>query len=154
MAPLSTAVRDFFTQNIGYKLIAVLLALLLWFDVTTDETTVIDYPVPLRVAVEGSDMIVTNEIPGEVEVSFNGTGRSLMSLDKDDLLIQKEVEGGANDTTRIALTPGDVQWPAGLNVTPVGIRPSQVTVVTDRFVEKTVALEPIGEPETESGRQV
>lgn len=154
MAAVSSTIRGFFTRNLGYKLIAVLLAVLLWFDVTTDETTVIDYPVPLRVAVEGSDMIVTNDIPGEVEVSFSGTGRALMGLDKDDVVIQKEVAGGENDTTRVALAPGDVQWPAGLNVTPVSVRPSRVTVVTDRFVEKTVSLEPIGEPRSGSGRQI
>lgn len=154
MAAFPSVIRDFFTRNLGYKLIALLLALLLWFDVTTDETTVIDYPVPLRVAVEGRDMIITNEIQGEVEVSFSGTGRALMSLDKDDLLIQKEVQGGENDTTRVTLAPTDVQWPAALNVTPIAVRPSRITVVTDRFVEKTVALEPIGEPRTGPDRQI
>lgn len=144
---LSTAIRDFFTRNLGYKLIALLLALLLWFDVTTDETTVIDYPVPLRIAVEGRDMIITNEVPAEVDVSFSGTGRDLMDLDKDELLIQKEVAGGENDTTRVSLAPADVQWPATLNVTPVSVRPSRLTIVTDRFVEKNVSLEPIGEPD-------
>lgn len=151
---LSTAIRDFFTRNLGYKLIALLLALLLWFDVTTDETTVIDYPVPLRIAVEGRDMIITNEVPAEVDVSFSGTGRDLMDLDKDELLIQKEVAGGENDTTRVSLAPADVQWPATLNVTPVSVRPSRLTIVTDRFVEKNVSLEPIGEPDVGSNRQV
>lgn len=154
MASLASSVRGFFTRNLGYKLIALLLALMLWFDVTTDETTVIDYPVPLRIAVEGRDMIITSEVPGEVDVSFSGTGRDLMDLDKDELLIQKEVEGGENDTTRVSLAPTDVQWPATLNVTPVAVRPSQVTVVTDRFVEKNVPMEPIGEPDVGGGRQV
>lgn len=154
MASFPSTIRDFFTRNIGYKLIALLLALLLWFDVTTDETTVIEYPVPLRIAVEGRDMIITNEVPGEVEVSFTGTGRSLMGLDKDNLLIQKSVAGGENDTTRLSLAPADIQWPAGLNVTPVAVRPSQITVVTDRFVEKTVTLEPIDEPVTGANREI
>lgn len=155
MAPdPSSPLRDFFTRNLGYKLVALLLALLLWFDVTTDETTIIDYPVPLRIAVEGQDMIVVNDPPDEVEVSFSGSGKELIRLDKDDLLIQKEVVGGVNDTTIVDLDLQDVQRPTDLNVTPIGMSPSRIRVVTDRFVEKTVTLEPIGSPRTEEGWQV
>ncbi len=154
MEPPASALRHFFTQNIGYKLIALLLALLLWFDVATEETTVIEYPVPLRIAVEGRDMIVTNEVPGEVEMRFSGTGSDLLRLDKDDLVIQKDIQGGENDTTLLSIDPQDVQRPADLNLTPVSVTPSRVVVVTDRFVEKTVPLEPIGSPQAERGYQL
>lgn len=154
MSGLAASLRDFFTQNLGYKLIALLLALLLWFDVTSDETTVIDYPVPLRIAVEGRDMIITNEIPEEVEVTFTGTGSELLRLDEESLTIRKTVEGGENDTTAVSLEPRDVDRPADLNVTPLAVTPGQVSVVTDRFIEKTVSLEPIGMPVADEGYQV
>lgn len=154
MASLGSTVRDFFTTHIGYKLVALLLALMLWFDVTTEETTIIEYPVPLRIAVEGRDMIVTNEVPSEVEVRFSGTGRELLRLDRDELTIEKEIRGGENDTIRIDLQPQDVQRPADIDVTPIAVTPSRVTVVTDRFVEKTVPLEPIGAPAVEQGYQL
>ncbi|HUP01313.1 MAG TPA: hypothetical protein VM737_07335 [Gemmatimonadota bacterium] len=154
MSGLVASLRDFFTQNLGYKLIALLLALLLWFDVTSDETTVIDYPVPLRIAVEGRDMIITNEVAEEVEVTFAGTGKELMRLDKEALTIRKTVQGGENDTTSLTVDPSDVERPADLNVTPLVVSPGQVTVVTDRFIEKTVALEPIGMPVADEGHQV
>ena len=32
---MASPIRDFFTRNLGYKLVALLLALLLWFDVTS-----------------------------------------------------------------------------------------------------------------------
>ena len=60
MSP-AARIRDFFTRNLGYKAIALILALLLWYDVTSEETSVIDYPVPLQIAVEGADMIITNQ---------------------------------------------------------------------------------------------
>lgn len=150
----AAALRDFFTRNLGYKLVALLLALLLWFDVATEETTVIDYPVPLRIAVEGRDMIVTNEVPDEVEVRFSGRGSDLLRLDKDELAIEKQIRGGENDTTVVSLEPADVQRPADLNVTPVSVTPPRTVVVTDRFTEKTVPLEPIGAPQTERGYQL
>lgn len=154
MASPGTFVRDFFTRNIGYKLVALLLALLLWFDVATEEITVIEYPVPLRIAVEGRDMIVTNEVPSEVEVRFSGTGSDLLRLDKDDLTMEKQIEGGENDTTLVSLEPQDLQRPADLNVTPVSVTPGRIVIVTDRFVEKTVPLEPIGAPQAERGYQL
>lgn len=155
MASGSTSwLRGFFTTNIAYKAVAFLLALLLWLDVTTDETAVIQYPVPLRIAVEGRDMIITNDVPSEVEVSFQGTGRELLRLNKEDLEIQKEVRGGEADTTYLTLNPQDVRRPADVAVTPVAVTPGRIPVVTDRFVERTVPLEPIGQPTVADDRQV
>jgi YbbR domain-containing protein len=153
---LSSWIRDLFTRNLGYKVVALVLALLLWFDVTSDETTVIDYPVPLQIAVEGADMIITNreQLPAEVEVSFSGTGKELLRLDKDDLAVQEQVEGGENDSVLVTLDLSDVRRPADLDVTPVGITPSQITVVTDRFIERTVPLQPVGEPRPADGYRV
>lgn len=151
---ISSALRGFFTNNLGYKLVALLLAGLLWFDTTTDETTVIEYPVPLLIAVEGRDMIVTNEVPNTVDVSFSGTGKELLRLDQDDLSITKEIEGGENDTTLVDLQVNDLQRPTDFNVVPVGITPGQVRVVTDRFVEKSVSLEPMGRPEVPSDHEI
>ncbi len=154
MAGFVGPLRAFFTQNLGYKLVALLLALLLWFDVATDETTIIEYPVPLRIAVEGRDMIITSDLPDEVDVSFSGTGQDLLRLDKESLAILKSVEGGENDTTVVSLDPRDVQRPDDLDVTPVAVTPGQVRVVTDRFIEKTVQLEIVGKPMADEGYQV
>lgn len=154
MAGVAAQLRDLFTQNLGYKVVALLLGLLLWFDVTSDETAVIEYPVPLSIAVEGRDMIITNDVPHEVDVRFSGSGKELLRLDKDELAIRKEVRGGESDTVLVDLSPQDVQRPGDLNVVPTAVVPSRVTVVTDRFIERTVPLEPVGAPETGDGYQI
>ena len=154
MSGIAAWLRDFFTQNLGYKLVALALALLLWFDVTSDETALIDYPVPLSIAVEGGDMIVTNDVPHQVDVRFSGTGKELLRLDRDRLAIRKEVRGDENDTLQIDLGPQDVQRPGDLNVVPTGVIPSRITVVTDRFIEKTVPLVTVGRIEIGSDRRV
>ena len=154
MAAIGSQLRDLLTQNLGYKVVALLLALLLWFDVTSDEMAVIEYPVPLSIAVEGRDMIITNDVPHEVDVRFSGSGKELLRLDKDRLAIRKEVRGGENDTLRIDLSPQDVQRPGDLNVVPTAVVPSRITVVTDRFIERTVPLEPVGTPGIGAGYRV
>lgn len=153
---LAAPIRDFFTRNLGYKAVALVLALLLWYDVTSDETTVIDYPVPLQIAVEGADMIITNQeqLPPEVEVSFSGTGKELLRLDKDDLAVRERVQGGENDSILVTLDLADIRRPAELAVTPVAITPRQVTVVTDRFMERTVPLQTVGSPRPASGYRI
>ncbi len=153
---LAAPIRDFFTRNLGYKAVALVLALLLWYDVTSDETTVIDYPVPLQIAVEGADMIITNQeqLPPEVEVAFSGTGKELLRLDKDDLAVQERVQGGENDSIVVTLDLSDVRRPTGLPVTPIAIAPRQVTVVTDRFMERTVPLQTVGSPRPAPGYRI
>jgi YbbR domain-containing protein len=154
LADLVSSLRGLFIKNLGYKLIALLLAFLLWFDVSTDEVSVVEYPVPLRVAVRGSDMIVINDIPDEVEVTFTGRGRDLLGLEKDQLSIEKEIRGGENDTLQVAIDPRDVLKPADLEVTAIAVTPRQIVVVTDRFMEKTVTLQPIGMPMAQPGFEV
>ena len=154
MADLASSLRGLFFKNLGYKLIALLLAFLLWFDVSTDEISVVEYPVPLRVAVRGSDMIVINDVPDEVEVTFTGRGRDLLGLEKDQLSIEKEIGGGENDTMQVTIDPRDVLKPADLEVTAIAVTPRQVVVVTDRFMEKTVTLQPIGMPMAQPGFEV
>ena len=147
-------IPEFFARNLGYKLIALLLALLLWFDVRTEKVSVIDYPVPVTLTIVGDEMTITNDPPTEVEVSFSGTGRDLLGLKKESLSIVKEVQGGENDTLSISLDLQDVQRPADLLVTPVGITPGSIEVVTDRDVEKTVPLQTEGLPLADDGYQV
>ena len=154
MADLASSFRAFFTENLGYKIVALLLALLLWFDVNTDEVTVVEYSVPLRLAVRGSDMIVTNDVPREVEVTFTGRGKELLRLDKDLLAIEKEVAGGENDTLVVTIEPRDVLKPADLEITATAVAPQQITVVTDRFMEKTVSLQTIGLPLAGEGYEI
>lgn len=154
MAGIGAQLRHLFTQNLGYKIVALLLALLLWFDVTSDETAVIEYPVPLSIAVEGRDMIITNDVPHEVDVRFSGSGKELLRLDKDRLAIRKEVRGGESDTIEVDLSPQDVQRPVDLNVVPTGVSPGRITVVTDRFIERSVPVEPVGAPRPEGGGRV
>ena len=153
---LAAPIRDFFTRNLGYKAVALVLALLLWYDVTSDETTVIEYPVPLQIAVEGADMIITTQqqLPPEVEVAFSGTGMELLRLDKDDLAVQERVQGGENDSIVVTLDLGDIRKPADLALTPIGITPRQVTVVTDRFMERTVPLSTVGAPRPADGYRI
>lgn len=153
---MASRIRDFFTRNPGYKAVALVLALLLWFDVTSDETAVLEYPVPLQIAVEGADMIITNreQLPSEVEVTFSGTGKELLRLDKDDLAVLERVRGGENDSTVVTLDLADVRKPADLGVTPVSITPSQVTVVTDRFIERAVPLQTVGAPRPVDGYRI
>lgn len=154
MADLASSLRGLVTENLGYKIVALLLAFLLWFDVNTDEISVVEYAVPLRLAVRGHDMIVTNDVPRDIEVQFTGRGKELLRLSRDQLAIEKEVQGGESDTIQIAIELSDVLKPADLEVTPIAVSPSQITVVTDRFMEKTVSLQPIGTPVSEEGYEV
>jgi YbbR domain-containing protein len=156
LADLASSLRGLLTENLGYKIVALLLALLLWFDVNTDEISVVEYAVPLRLAVGGHDMMVinTDEIPREVEVQFSGRGKELLRLDRQQLAIEEEVEGGDSDTVQVIIEPRDVRKPANLAVTAIAVSPSQITVVTDRLMEKTVPLQPIGMPISEEGYEV
>ena len=67
-------------NNLKYKIIVVVLAILVWFFVKTEDNYRYSFNIPLRLINLGQERIVLNEIPDYVETTFWGKGRTLFSL--------------------------------------------------------------------------
>jgi len=67
-------------NNFTTKLIVLLMAILVWFLVKTEDNYLYSFKIPLRVANLGQDRVISNSVPKRIKISSWGKGRELLSL--------------------------------------------------------------------------
>lgn len=146
--------RDWVVSNLGFKIVALLVAVVLWFGVKTDRLTEVRYPVPFEVQLRGDDETVVTPLPETVDVVFSGAGKDLLRLGDQHYRVRKELEAGPPGPRRVTLDTGDVTQSGNLPVKPVAVEPGVLTLTVDRIVSKRVPLRALGEVEPGSGYEV
>ena len=136
--------RDFFRKyifnNWWLKLVALALALLLWWAVAHDPTVeaVITAPLEFHHAPENLEMSV--EGPTQVEVRVRGPERTVRRLSPADVQAIVDLSGARAGERTFDLTAKQVHVPQVVQV--VQIEPSQVRLTFDRSATRTVEVRP------------
>ena len=134
--------RRIFLENWPIKLASLLLAVSLWFYVTSKGKTEMSLTVPLELRNIPQGMAVVGDVPGTVEARFQGQERALR-----DIAAGKKVVGAVDlslvkeGENIIRISPDDIRKPSGVTVTHLS--PYEITVKLDRIVRKTVRLKPV-----------
>jgi YbbR domain-containing protein len=134
--------RRIFLENWPIKLASLLLAVSLWFYVTSKGKTEMSLTVPLELRNIPAGMAVVGDVPGTVEARFQGQERALR-----DIASGKKVVGavdlslGKEGENLIRISPDDIRKPSGVIVTHLS--PYEITVKLDRIVRKTIRLIPV-----------
>jgi YbbR domain-containing protein len=137
-------IRDFFRNhvfhNLWLKLVALALALLLWWAVGHDPTVeaVITAPLEFHHAPENLEMSV--EGATEVAVRVRGPERTVRGLSPADLQATVDLSGAHAGERTFDLTAKQVHVPETVEV--VQIEPSQVHIAFDRSSTRTVEVKP------------
>src|SRR5579884_2066615 len=122
--------RDFFRRyifnNLWLKLVALALALLLWWGVGHDPTVqaLVTAPLEFHHAPENLEMSV--EGPTEVQVRVRGPERTVHRLTTADVQAVVDLSGAHAGERTFDLTAKQVHLPDGVEV--VQIEPSQVRI--------------------------
>jgi YbbR domain-containing protein len=143
--------KDWFVRNLGFKIVALVVALVVWFGVKTDRQTEVRYPVPLEIRAGADDETVVGSPPRMVNVVFSGTGRDLLRLGDGNYRVRKRVDPGPPGPRRVTLDARDVTGSGNPQVRAVSVEPSVVTVNMDRVVSKRVPLRAQGEVKPAAG---
>jgi YbbR domain-containing protein len=147
----SGSLRDWFVRNLGFKIVALVVAVVVWFGVKTDRQTEVRYPVPLEIRAGADDETVVGRVPETVNVVFSGTGRDLLRLSEGNYRVSKRLDPGPPGPRRVTLDASDVTGSGSAQVRAVSVEPQILTVNTDRVVSKRVPLRAQGEVEPASG---
>jgi len=134
-------IRRFFLENWPIKLASLLLAVTLWFYVTSKGKTELSLTVPLELRNIPQNMAVVGDVPATIEVRLQGQERALR-----DIATGKKVVGtvdlgrGKEGQNVVHLSPDDIRKPSGVLVTH--LNPFEISVKLDRLVRKTLRLRP------------
>ena len=135
-------IRRIFLENWPIKLASLVLAVTLWFYVTSKGKTEMSLTVPLELRNIPQGMVVVGDVPGSIELRLQGQERALR-----DIAAGKKVVGtvdlgrGKEGGNIVHLSPDDIKKPSGVLVTH--LNPFEIAVQLDRLDRKSVRLKPV-----------
>ncbi len=134
--------RRAFTENWPIKLASLVLALTLWFYVTSKGKTELALTVPLQLRNIPQDMVVVGDVPGRIEVRLQGQERVLRDITSGRKVLGVLDLGRAREGENVLpVAPHSIRRPSGVLVTHIA--PPEITVKLERLVRKSVRLQPV-----------
>jgi YbbR domain-containing protein len=132
----------FIFENFGFKIVALVMALLLWFHVATEKIHEYNRSFPVKISNIPKGLILSEPTPEEVQVKIRGKGKGLLKLlliEKGELQIDiRNFKVGESDYT---LKPEEIPIPEGLELKVEEIvSPKSIKINLDRLMEKKVPI--------------
>lgn len=142
MAPMK-----FLKSNTGAKVLSVLFAVLLWFNVTSDQEYGFKVDMPIRYIDPPSGLMIANTPPSQSQVYLSGSGKTLFRLaihrlfSKDDSYITATLAGLQKGQHQVTLAEEDVFVPFddAIRVDNI-LSNASFPVVIDRRETRTVPI--------------
>lgn len=104
-------------SNIGLKMLALVLAVLLWVYAALDRTYEVTTTVPVvAVRRQSGEAVVTDVDVRSAEVTLAGKGRDLLRVRRDRLGFRPSVPEGRTGTRQVKLTASDLKLPGSITV--------------------------------------
>ena len=124
-------IKEKLLENWILKLMAILLAWILWLFIQGESGTVTMVIAPVKVLVP-PNMEITSELPPTVQVTIRGKSQPL-----DCIIDLQKAEEGEN---KIVLTDEQIKSPNGLGFQVSQVNPSYVTLALEEKISKRVPI--------------
>jgi YbbR domain-containing protein len=139
-------VIPFFTDHLGVKLLALLLAIVVYAHVYTEQEQEAILRVPLRVTGLPSDLVLLQDPPEEVELAARGSGKQVLKLRVQHPVLLVNLNEVRPGQIQRMLSPLDVALPVGSEVVITDIRaPRLVEFSVDTLVTLDVDVRAISQ---------
>ncbi|HKC64661.1 MAG TPA: CdaR family protein [Pyrinomonadaceae bacterium] len=134
--------REIFVEDLGLKILALLISLALWWGVTGQRTpTTIRVPrVPLNFRLP-NDMEISNDPRADVEVALTGNKRALDTINVRDLTLNVDVSDLKPGEHNVQLTIDRVTMGLPDGVRFGDIQPNNVLLKLEPRVEREIQVE-------------
>jgi len=132
--------RRLFTENLGLKVLALGMAIVLWAVVGSDPITEAIFTVPLEFVNVPASLEVLTDHP-TVQLWARGPSNAVRSAAPGDFVVRVNLASVAGQGEHtFSLNPSSVVSPAPLRV--VEIIPSEISLTLERTVTKEVPIDP------------
>jgi len=130
-----------FLRASGLKLLAVLIAVVLWIQVHGQGVGSLSMDVPLQVQGLPSDMVIVNDLPDHVRITVTGLQARLSGLERADLRVPLDASGLKEPgVVERALKVSAIRLPAGLSIEK--LQPDRLQLQVDRVVKREIVVKP------------
>lgn len=132
--------RKFIVKNLALKLVALAVALVLWWSVGNDPTVEIPITIPLEFHDAPENLEMNSDYPLQAQITMRGPERLLRNLSPSQVHAIIDLKGVRAGERTFDLTPGQIHLPRSVEVTQV--EPVQFRIRFDRRAVRTVAVRP------------
>lgn len=147
--------RPFIFRNLGLKLLALAIALAVWFALSGQRRERISersYRIPLSLVNIPAKTIVASPLPGAVDVRVRGPFTALRQLEPEKLEAVIDLLSSSPGEKIYRLAPEDINVPPEIEV--IALSPAEVRVVLDQVAERFLPIVPALSGEVAPGSQV
>jgi len=141
-----------FTQNPVLKIIALILAVILWLFVKSERGGEVGLVVPLELYRLPSRLIVTRVTEEAINVRINGPLSQLERLSTREIRAKVDLSRAKPGPNSFDILPNNLNVPQGLKVTQIS--PSSVKVDLDRIADKIVRVKALVKGRPAKGHRV
>lgn len=133
-------------RNLPFKILAVLLAIIMWYFVVGEERAEVGLSVPLELTNIPRDLIVVNNVVHGIDIRVNGPSSLVRSLAAEKLSKRLDLSNTKAGTISFPITSEGISLPRGVKVSR--INPTQVMVVLQKLMTKKITVKPriVGKP--------
>jgi YbbR domain-containing protein len=134
-----SALRDRFQQNLGLRIISLILAAALWVFVNAGQHSSVEaFNIPIAYRALPPGFVITNQHPDFVKVQVSGPQTLLSLVDPSRLALRLDLSGVGVGQASFKVGPDSFNMPRGTAVT--GISPSQIVLDLDKIVVRYVPV--------------
>lgn len=127
-------------ENLGLKLLSVVLAVFLWAVVLGEQKVDVTLTVPLEIKDLPRDLILVNEPPDSLEVRLRGPKTLVTTLAPREVALEGLPKNFVEGENVITIRSEAVRVPRGIEV--VEVTPHRVRVVLDAMAVREVEVSP------------
>jgi YbbR domain-containing protein len=139
-----SAFRRIFFDNVGIKIAAVVLALLVYFHVKTERQDELNFRVPVELKGLRDSLTWTGDLPQDVTVTMRGKLKNLLKLKLSSVRISVDVSEAGPGRFQRTLSAGDVPIEDASEVAVTHFAgPEQVDIRIERKLSKSVRIVPV-----------
>jgi YbbR domain-containing protein len=135
-------------DNLGLKLVAVLLAVLVYLNAYTDRPATMRVSFPVQIAGLPDSLSVSGAFPAAIQAELRGTGKQLIRLRVTEPAVKVSLDGVGPGRYSRAITPADLPVPEGVEISVDRVSPRVIEIEIDRRERRTlpVAGRHVGDP--------
>ncbi len=139
-ASLRKFFRKFVLKNFGLKIVALAVAVLMWWIVGRDPTIEIPMTVPLEFHHAPDNLDMNSDGPLQAQITMRGPERLLRQIDPSEVHAVIDLQGAVPGERTFDLTPKEINVPRSAEVMQVA--PAQVHITFDRNATRLVEVQP------------
>lgn len=136
--------KEPFIKDAGKKVLALLIALTLWFVANLQHDVEKYISIDINYANLPKGLIIVNNPPETLNIRVRGPRSQLSSLSPKDMVFTVDLSNLTMGTSMFEIRTDQIVPPRDVQVT--AISPSEINLDVDRLAQKRVGVEPVIEP--------